>query len=107
MYDNQVLGFLQTLLDSSFLTFLTYPPSHGILRDIFSDLEPELTFTDDVEQLRGPLESFVREHAKAVHEAAHGAQKPDLKVDWRRRRKEAHEQAGMAVGMYQIEELLL
>ena len=103
----QVLTFLQTLLDSSFLTFLTYPPSHPILRDIFSHLEPELDFTDDVEQLRGPLEPFVRAHAKAVHEAAHGVQKPDLKVDWRKRRKEAHEQAGMTVGAYQIEELVL
>ena len=95
------------MLDSSFLTFLTYSPSHGILRDIFTHLEPELAFTDDVEQLRGPLEPFVRAHAKAVHEAAHGAQKPDHKVDWRKRRKEAHEQAGIAVGVYQIDELLL
>ncbi|KIP07738.1 hypothetical protein PHLGIDRAFT_127500 [Phlebiopsis gigantea 11061_1 CR5-6] len=104
---DKVLVFLQTLLDSSFLTFLTYLPSHAILRDILSHLEPELSFTDDVELLRGPLEPFVRAHTKTVHEAAHGAQKPDLKVDWRRRRKEAHEQAGMAVGVYQIEELLL
>lgn len=104
---SQVLAFLQTLLDSSFLKLLTYPPSHSVLRDILSDLEPELAFTDEIEQLRGPLEPFVRAHAKAVHEAAHGAQKPDLKVDWRRRRKEAHEQAGMAVGVYQIEELVL
>ena len=66
-----------------------------------------MSFTDNVELLRGPLEPFVRAHAKTVHEAAHGVQKPDLKVDWRRRRKEAHEQAGMAVGVYQIEELLL
>lgn len=49
----------------------------------------------------------MRAHAKAVHEAAHGVQKPDLKVDWRKRRKDAHEQAGMAVGVYQIEELVL
>ncbi|GJE84877.1 hypothetical protein PsYK624_009530 [Phanerochaete sordida] len=104
---DKVLAFLQTLLDSSFLTFLTYPPSHPILRDIFSHLEPELDFTDDVEQLRGPLEPFVRAHSKAVHEAAHGVQKPDLKIDWRKRRKDAHEQAGMAVGVYQIEELVL
>lgn len=98
---------MQALLDSSFLIFLTYPPSHRVLRDIFSHLEPELTFTDDMEQLRGPLEPFVRAHAKAVHEAANGVQKPDLKVDWRRRRKVAHEQANMALGVYQIEELLL
>ena len=104
---SQVLAFLQTILDSSFLTLLPYPPSHALLRSILSDLEPELAFTDDVEQLLGPLEPFVRAHAKAIHEAAHGAQKPDLKIDWRRRRKEAHEQAGMAVGLYQIEELVL
>lgn len=103
----QILAFLKTLLDTAFLTFLAYPPSHGVLRRILAHIEPELDFIDDVDQLRGPLEPFLRAHAKAVHEATYGAQKPDLKVDWRRRRKEAHEQAGMAIGVYQLEELVI
>lgn len=104
----QVLAFAQTLLDASFLTFLTHAPAHAALRALTTRLAPELAFADDVlAPLRGPLEPFVRAHARAVHEAAHGAQKPDPRVDWRRRRKEAHEQAGMAVGVYQVEELVL
>ncbi|PSR73431.1 hypothetical protein PHLCEN_2v10723 [Hermanssonia centrifuga] len=104
---NNVLAFLQTLLDSSYLTFLSYQPSHDLLQHVLSQLLPEVTFSDEVEQLRGPLMPFVKAHTKAVHESAHGVQKPDLKVDWKRRRKQAHEQASIAVGVYQIEELVL
>ena len=89
------------------MSLLSYPPSHKILRQILSYLEPELAFVDDAEHLRGPLEPFVKAHAKMVHEAAHGPDRPDPDVDWRRRRKEAHEQAAIAIGVYQVEELIL
>ncbi|KAI0689236.1 hypothetical protein BC835DRAFT_264850 [Cytidiella melzeri] len=102
----QILSFVQTILDSSFLSLLSYPPSYDILRRIFSYIEPEATFTDDLELLRGPLEPFVNAHSKMVHEAAHGPEKPDLTGDWRKKRKEAHEQAAIAVGVYQVEELV-
>ena len=42
-----------------------------------------------------------------VHEAAYGPEKPDPNVDWRKKRKQAHEQAAIAVGVYQVEELII
>jgi hypothetical protein len=102
-----VLYFIQTILDSSFLSLLSYPPSFDVLRRISTCIEPETSFSDDLEQLRGPLEPFVKAHVKMVHEAAHGPEKPDLSVDWRKTRKEIHERAAMAVGVYQLEELVL
>lgn len=72
-----------------------------------SYIEPEAAFMDDLEQLRGPLEPFVKAHKKMVHEAAHGPEKPDPNVDWRKKRKQAHEQAAIAVGVYQVEELII
>ena len=62
---------------------------------------------DDMEQLRGVLLPFVKAQDKHVRESAFGVPKPDFSVDWRRRRKEQHEQAAIAVGIYQIEELVL
>ena len=103
----QILVFIQALLDSSFLVLLSYPPAHHILREILSIVEPELEFVSSVEQLRGPLEPFVKEHARFVREAAHGPDAPDPSIDWRRRRKEAHEQAAITVGVYRVEELVL
>ena len=58
--------------------------------------------------LCGPLEPFARAaaaRAKAQSEAKEG--KGDSGKDWRRKRKLAHEQAGIAVGLYQVEELVL
>jgi len=100
-----VLSFLQTLLDASFLALLQHPPAHDILRRISSDLEPELIRIDDMEQLRGPLEPFARAQMKALRESAEG--KRDNQVDWRKRRKAAHEQTSAAVGLYRLEDLVL
>lgn len=103
----QTLLFIQTLLDSSFLLLLSYAPSCRVLQEIMSFVDPELAFTHEVGQLRGPLEPFVKAHRKMVHEAARGPNKPDSSVDWRKKRKEAHEQAAIAIGVYQVEELVL
>ena len=104
---SQILAFLQVLLDSSFLTFLTHSASQQHIRQIFSILEPEVSFNDSIEQLRGPLQPFVKAHAKAASDVLHGTQKQDPKVDWRKRKKAAHDKAEMAIGVYQIEELVL
>lgn len=42
-------------------------------------------------------------------EAAQGGVKKDSaqQGDWRRKRKMLHEQAGLAIGLYQVEELVL
>ena len=102
----QVLSFLQTLLDASFLTLLQHPPAYDILRRIASDLEPELTRVDDMEQLRGPLEPFVRAQLKASRESIVEGRK-DGQVDWRKRRKAANAQTSVAVGLYRLEELVI
>jgi len=104
----EVISFLQTVLDASFLTLLQYTPAHDLLRRISSDLEPELNRVDQMEQLRGPLEPFARAQMKAVKESVKGdTGTKESQVDWRRKRKAAHEQAGMAVGLYRLEELVL
>lgn len=69
-----------------------------------------------IDKLRVPTEGFARAHAKVVEEAEARAtkdhkgvdtgEKEEPKKDWRQRRKEAHEKAGM-IGVYQLEELVL
>ncbi|KAG6861980.1 hypothetical protein C0995_009164 [Termitomyces sp. Mi166 len=83
-----------------------HPPAHAVLRRIQAQIEPEIVFTDDMEQLRGPLEMFAKAHTKAVKEADQDKSKKPL-GDWRQRRKQAHEQAGLSIGLYQLEELVL
>ncbi|KAG5648709.1 hypothetical protein DXG03_000056 [Asterophora parasitica] len=102
----KVLAFLQTLLDASFLTLLQHPPAHTALRSIHAQIEPEIVNIDDLEPLRGPLEIFVKAHSKTVKETGQDRRKRPL-VDWRQRRKQAHEQAGLSIGLYQLEELVL
>ncbi|KAF7353680.1 hypothetical protein MVEN_01052900 [Mycena venus] len=101
----QVLSFIQTVLDASFLSLLQHSPAHRVLRKVLSRIEPEIQLTEQVELLRGPLEMFARAHAKAVREGKEG--KKD-QGDWRQRRRLEHERAAMAVGgVYQLEELVL
>ena len=102
----QVLAFLRAVLDSSFLALLQYTPSHRLLQRLSARLDPELAFNDEVEQLRGPLEPFAKAQAKALAEGVQGARK-DTQVDWRRRKKLQHEQTALAVGLYQVEELVI
>ncbi|KAJ6606417.1 hypothetical protein DFH09DRAFT_8080 [Mycena vulgaris] len=102
---NQVLAFIQTVLDASFLALLQHTPAHSVLRKVLSRIEPEIQLTEQVELLRGPLELFARAQAKAVHDGKEG--KKEL-GDWRQRRRLAHERSAMAVGgVYQLEELVL
>ena len=103
----QILTFTQSLLDASLLTLLTHAPAQGLLRAALAHIEPELAFMDDALQLRGVLQPFVQAHARAVRERAQGPPKVEQGGDWRRRRKAAHEQAAVSVGVYQIEELVL
>ncbi|KAG6854459.1 hypothetical protein C0991_006538 [Blastosporella zonata] len=59
-----------------------------------------------MEQLRGPLETFAKAHTKATKEAGQDKRKKPV-GDWRQRRKQAHEQAALSIGLYQLEELTL
>jgi hypothetical protein len=58
-----------------------------------------------MEQLRGPLEPFARAQMKTLRESIEG--KKDSQVDWRKRRKAAHEHISVAVGLYRLEELVI
>ncbi|TFK94274.1 hypothetical protein K466DRAFT_476809 [Polyporus arcularius HHB13444] len=108
---DKTLAFVQTLLDASFLALLAHAPAHRLLHALAAHIEPALARTSELELLCGPLEPFAKAAAKAQAqaEAQDGAGKvvADSGKDWRRKRKMAHEQAGMAVGLYQVEELVL
>jgi len=97
-----VLTFLQALIDASLLCLLQHQPSHHILQKILLRLESELTYTEQIEELRGPLEPFAKA-AKAASEVGRGGPQ----MDWRKRRREAHEQTALTVGLYRLEELVL
>ena len=107
---SNTLAFLQTLLDASFLALLAYAPAHDVLRSLAAHVAPALDSAGELEALCGPLEPFARAAARAQAAAASASAagaKQDGGRDWRRKRKAAHEQAGMAVGLYQVEELVL
>lgn len=64
--------------------------------------------------MRIPFDSLLREHKKVVAERKEREQASQPggggrgdKSDWRKRRKEAFQQASLAVGLYQIEEIYL
>ncbi|KAI0331319.1 hypothetical protein GY45DRAFT_1336311 [Cubamyces sp. BRFM 1775] len=109
---DKVLAFLQTLLDASFLALLSHTPAHALLRALAAHVEPVLATTSALENLCGPLEPFARAAAKAQQQQQQ-QQAKDAQAnagsgrDWRRKRKMAHEQAAIAVGLYQVEELVL
>ncbi|KAI9000727.1 hypothetical protein BD414DRAFT_526173 [Trametes punicea] len=107
---DKVLAFLQTLLDASFLALLAHAPAHRLLRGLAAHIEPALALTSALEHLCGPLEPFARAAAMAQAQAqvrVSGEGAAGSGRDWRRKRKAAHEQAAVAVGLYQVEELVL
>ena len=109
-----MVAFVQAILDASFLSLLQHPPAYPILRSISDQIEPELKLINEVEQLRVPFDSLLREHKKVVAERKErekatqpGGVGKGEKGDWRKKRKEAFQQASLAVGLYQIEEIFL
>lgn len=60
---------------------------------------------EGLEPLRGPLMPFAKAHAKALVEGR-GDRRKEPEVDWRRRRKQMQEQNELAIGPYQVEELV-
>ncbi|KAI0722363.1 hypothetical protein C8T65DRAFT_704869 [Cerioporus squamosus] len=110
---DKILAFVQTLLDASFLALLAHAPAHRLLHALAAHIQPALARARELELLCGPLEPFARAaaaKAKAQAQAQDGGAgkaAADSGKDWRRKRKMAHEQAGMAVGLYQVEELVL
>lgn len=99
----QVITFLQTLLDASFVALLQYQPAHDPLRRILSYIEPEITFIDSLEPLRGVLEPFVK--AQLLKEKT-GASK-ESPAEWRKRKKQLEQRASLGIGLYRLEELAI
>ncbi len=87
------------------LTILQYPASHQLIRRIKTHLEPQIQFNRDLDKLRGPLEPFAKAHRKAQMEAS-GKHRHEPAGDWRQRRKQARDQAEVAIGLYQVEDLV-
>jgi len=108
----QIIDFLQSFMDACFLQLLQHPPSHKLLQSLQAHITEEATFSDLLEQLRGPLEPFAVGHQKAVREAAipeKEKERQKQKGDWRQRRAGAPSVIGAvgAIGVYQVEELVL
>ncbi|KAJ4472786.1 hypothetical protein C8J55DRAFT_140911 [Lentinula edodes] len=104
----QITFFLQCLIDTSFINLIQTPSVHRILKRIQAHIDPEIKFIEQTEQLRGPLELFVKAQTKAIKEAK--AASEGIKVptpDRKQRRKLLHEQAGATIGLYRLEELTL
>ncbi|KAF8632319.1 hypothetical protein AX15_001941 [Amanita polypyramis BW_CC] len=109
---DQIASFTEGLLDATFLALLQHPPAEGVLRQLGSLLEAEISFTEAIQPLYGALGDFARAHSKAKHEAEEkgagvvrtGRENPE---SWRQRRKRQHEQAGIGIGLYRVEELML
>lgn len=105
-----MIPFLETLLDASFPTLIANTTAQRLLRHLQTQLVPEVAFIEQTEQLRVPLGAFAGAHARAIREAKDskaGVKPPPDRQDWRQKRKLAQEQVGMAVGVYQLEELVL
>ncbi|KAF8559460.1 hypothetical protein OG21DRAFT_737554 [Imleria badia] len=99
----KVITFFHTLLDASFVALLQYQPSHDLLRRILSYIEPEITFIDSLEPLRGALEPFMK--AQVLKEKT-GTSK-ESPAELRKRQKQLDERASLSVGLYRLEELVI
>ncbi|KAG0705987.1 hypothetical protein DFH29DRAFT_904566 [Suillus ampliporus] len=104
-YD-KTISFLQILLDASFVSLLQYPPSHELLQNIMSHIEPEIGLHEHMEYLRGALEPFSKAQDRIVKERAEGAPKESAN-EWRKRRKRQEQQVSLGVGLYRLEELVI
>src|SRR5258706_4822368 len=95
----QIAAFLNHLLDSSLVSLLQYRPAHALLQQLTDDLEPQISFLEELDVLRGPLEPFVR--------AYNSREKAPAEQDARQKEKESYKAAEVQLGLYQIEELFL
>ena len=93
------MAFLNHLLDSSLVSLLQYRPAHALLQQLTDDLEPQISFLEELDLLRGPLEPFAR--------AYNSTAKASTEQDARKKEKEAYQAAEVRLGLYQIEELFL
>ncbi|KAK0207011.1 hypothetical protein DFS33DRAFT_1255556 [Desarmillaria ectypa] len=101
---NDIVSFTQVILDSSLLTLIQHPPAHRVLRKISARIDSEIRSIDEMEQLRGSLEAFVKAQRRLLKATEEGK---EPRLDWRQRSKLAHQQASAAIGLYKAERLIL
>ena len=101
----QAIGFLQTLLDASLLTLVQHEPAHPVLARLAAHVGPELALQVEMERLRGPLEPFLRVACQPESDERRWKRGKDQA--WRRRQQEANRTANIAVGVYQVERLVI
>ena len=80
------------------------PLAVDLLRRMSELIRPHVSVNIELQSLRGPLEPFDKARAQAVAAAKEGRKKEN--VDWRKRRRAEQEQAALALGPYQVEELI-
>ncbi|SJL02520.1 uncharacterized protein ARMOST_05851 [Armillaria ostoyae] len=100
---DDIVSFTQVILDSSLLTLIQHAPAHRVLRKIGARIDPEIQSIDETEQLRGPLEAFVKAQRRLLKATEEGK---EPRLDWRQRSKLAHQQASAAIGLYRAERLI-
>lgn len=93
----QIISFLKSLLDATYLTLLSYPPSHSLLRKLAQVTQSKVDVVSEGETLRGPLEPFARRMRE-------GDKRGKEKVGKKKREKREVE---WMVGAYRMEELVL
>lgn len=86
------------------MTLIQHAPAHRVLRKIGARIDPEIQSIDETEQLRGPLEAFVKAQRRLLKATEEGK---EPRLDWRQRSKLAHQQASAAIGLYRAERLIL
>lgn len=78
--------------------------SGPVLQRLTTHFASQISLNEELCELNGILDHFTRAHARAKTEAEKKAAPGE---DWRRRRKALHEQAAMAIRVYQVEELVI
>ena len=99
----KIIGFIQRIFDTSFLSLLQQKGAHQVLQRINAQLNPEIA---SAESLHGPLEPFAIAQEKRIKESMvpeKEKEKEKQKIDWWQRRKRFYGD----VGVYQLEELVL
>ncbi|KAF8638582.1 hypothetical protein AX17_002124 [Amanita inopinata Kibby_2008] len=117
---SKIVKFTEVFLDAMFLTLVQHGPAQKTLRELATLLEPEIAFTETVQPLYGALDEISKAYRRSLREAEERAAaqvagsgkglrdgRRENQEDWRQRRKRLHEQAGMGIGLYQVEELAL
>jgi hypothetical protein len=80
-----------------------------MLKRLSKRLAPALEAAETLARLHAPLAPFARAQARALRDGIPpGKSVAAFKQgDWRQRRKAKHEQAALAIGLYQLEELVI